>query len=737
MEFINKITDKLFIKLTPEEKAEFDVENRADLHLFLKYTSVFGVIATFGFLSWDFDVADPEFLSTQITLRLVVAVIYSVTGAWMFLIDREARHIIKAFILTFICALITLSSIFNMVDGGFTLGAPGIIIFFAAVIIFPFFYLSLVNTLIIILVPNIMIMVLAGGRHSPEPIDLMNFNASVISFGVIALLLAYLLEQKRRSTFLLKKDLEEQKLISDRDRKEAEQASKAKSEFLATMSHEVRTPLNGILGMANLMQGSALDSKQAEYLDTIRYSGETLLTMLNDILDYSKMDAGKFEIETMDFDLDRLVKSVANIMRSRAEEKGINVKVDVKIDVPQYINSDPTRLRQVILNLLSNAIKFTDEGSVSILVSNIEEEGDEARLRFEVSDTGIGIPEDARDDLFKEFVQADSSTSRKYGGTGLGLSICRHIVGLLEGEIGVESKEDEGSTFWFEIPVMVADYFEHEFEADAESKAVPDMEPLLVLLVDDNDINLKVGRDILQKYGHDIVTAQNGQEAVDAVKDAKFDVILMDMQMPVMDGLEATREIKAMNAEAAKTPIIALTANSLRGDDEICMQAGMADHVPKPFDPDDLIRTIARHCPDKVKQKSRDISLGQTKFSEADSNTIDLTTLKDLEEMFDRNYVLNFLQEHIADIAGLVESIENEFDENNMKQVHHYAHELKSLSSMFGMMHLSHLVSGIEACCLEGREVEIENMVGELSERYANNLEELQKFYPIKTGTTH
>ena len=605
-------------------------------------------------------------------------------------------------------------------------------------------------------VPMIMVcatMAMAAAVMSPYPRYMVTFmtllmipmvTASIFLYGELyfqimggGLFLFYLMVMKLgRSLYDAAKQNILQKRAIAEAKNEAEEASRAKSQFLATMSHEVRTPLNGILGMANLLRDTKVDGRQAGYLDTIKYSGETLLTMLNDILDYSKMEAGKFEIEKIDFDLNRVVKSVADILRSRAEEKGVAVKVDIDMTVPDYINSDPTRLRQVLLNLVSNGIKFTDEGSVTIYVKNVHEDGDTARLRFDVVDTGIGIPESARQRLFKEFSQVDSSTSRKYGGTGLGLSICQQIVELMEGEIGADSVEGEGSTFWFEIDVDVADYFEHEFEdgeGGAKGNKVPQLEPLHILVVDDNQINLQVASDILAKFGHETSTADSGQAAIDMVQQAVFDVILMDMQMPGMNGLEATREIKAMDSPACDIPVIALTANNIDGDDEVCIAEGMVDHVPKPFEPHDLLRTIARHVPHKVKEGQETVSLGETKFSAGDETEgVDLSTLHDLEDMFDRDYVVNFLQTHMVDIQRFVTDIETEGPSGDIEIVKHRAHELKSLSAMFGLSHLSQLAAGIERCCMEGREEDAREMSTKVSERYVSNLNALQKFYPVQ-----
>ena len=534
------------------------------------------------------------------------------------------------------------------------------------------------------------------------------------------------------SFFVMKlgKDINSNAILQLRQRYEiqnakekAEHASKAKSTFLATMSHEVRTPLNGILGMADLLRGTSLDPKQSGYVDTIRYSGDTLLTMLNDILDFSKMEAGKLKIEKLDFDLKRLIESVADIMHSRAKEKNLDIKISIENNVPDYINSDPTRLRQVLLNLLSNALKFTEEGYVEIKVSRgAGPVGKVAEIQFKIMDTGVGISEDAKANLFTEFTQADSSTSRKYGGTGLGLSICKQIVSLLDGNIGVTSQEGKGSTFWFEIPVGVVS--SHDFEFTSQTTAPrQNYEPAKILLVDDNEINLKVGHDILAKYGHVVTKAQNGQEALDLIEHKDFDIILMDVQMPVIDGLEATRLIRGRGDNKANLPILALTANSLNGEHQRCVAAGMNGHVSKPFDPNHLLNTIEDLIADK--------------FQLNKSDKFDATKLYKLESVFGRNYVIDMLQTHLPTLESYIDKIQTANQNSSTQEVLSNAQELRNVSDMFGLNDLKGLAEGIEMCCNQGRMEELSQLISQIPTHYQINLQALSERYPLEAKTAY
>lgn len=380
----------------------------------------------------------------------------------------------------------------------------------------------------------------------------------------------------------------------------AEAANRAKSEFLATMSHEVRTPLNGVLGMAGLIVDTALDDTQRGYVETIRRSGEGLLTIINDILDISKLEAGKLDLEPAPFDLKHLLHGMKMLMGARAEEKGLDYVSTLADDIPTHLIGDAGRIRQVILNLISNAIKFADTGSVSLDVTAIETNDRGETIRFGITDTGKGISPQVQAKLFQRFVQGDASTTRHYGGTGLGLAICKELVEWMGGEIGVTSEEGKGSTFWFTLTLEKADH-EAVIQGDTDCAPAP-VDPTLphrslrILVAEDNQVNQQVASAMLLRGGHRVDVAANGREALNAVRDVPYDLVLMDIQMPVMDGIVAARAIRALEGERGKVPIIAVTANAMRGDRERYLAAGMDDYVPKPIQPPRLVAAIASVC---------------------------------------------------------------------------------------------------------------------------------------------
>lgn len=373
-------------------------------------------------------------------------------------------------------------------------------------------------------------------------------------------------------------------------RDSAEAAAKAKSDFLAMMSHEIRTPMNGVIGMTRLLLRRPLGTEEKHFAETVLESAEGLMHLLNGILDFSKLEAGKLDLELLDFDLRRMVDGSLALMQGRAEEKGLTFQADVDHDCPRYLKGDSARLRQVLLNLVGNALKFTEEGGVTVSVSPA---GTEGTYRFRVTDTGIGIPQDKIDRLFQEFSQADSSTARQYGGTGLGLAICKQLVELMGGQIAVDSVPGTGSTFWFEIPLADGAMPDNR-DLPASADKLP---PLTLLVAEDNLVNQQVARGLLEAEGHSVKIVPDGAAALAALEDGPpgtYDAILMDMNMPVMDGLEATRRIRALDPPLSGIPIVAATAAATAEEVQRCLAAGMDAYVAKPIHPGLLFGALAR-----------------------------------------------------------------------------------------------------------------------------------------------
>ena len=370
----------------------------------------------------------------------------------------------------------------------------------------------------------------------------------------------------------------------------AQAASRAKSEFLANMSHEIRTPLNAVLGMAELLQSTPLNTSQREFTDTIRTSGDALLSIINEILDFSKIEQGRIELEHAPFDLRRCLAEAIEIAGPPAAERDLRLVQHVSPDLPRLVLGDVFRMRQILVNLVSNAVKFTERGEVVVTAARLPAGDGADRLRLSVRDTGIGIPPERHDRLFQAFSQIDASTTRKYGGTGLGLAITHRLVTLLGGSIRVESDGGTGSEFIVDLPLHTsADLDAADFEPDAPvspetlDSGFADRHPLRILLVEDNPVNQRVAQLLLLKLGYTPAFAVNGAEALEAVAREPFDALLLDVQMPVMDGLECARRLRADYPDATRPWIIAMTANALEGDREICLAAGMDDYTSKPM----------------------------------------------------------------------------------------------------------------------------------------------------------
>ncbi len=370
----------------------------------------------------------------------------------------------------------------------------------------------------------------------------------------------------------------------ERAQEEAQEASRAKSAFLAMMSHELRTPMNGILGLAYALRGAKLDQRQAEYLEMIEQSGHGLMTILNDILDLSKIEAGKLELEVAAFDIRKLAAQIRLVWSETARLKGVELVLDIDPDTPAWLSGDAARVRQVLMNLVSNALKFTETGRVTVRIAP-QDDG----VALSVSDTGVGMSDEQQAGLFMPFAQGDRTIARRFGGTGLGLAICRQLVDMMDGEIGVESAPGQGSTFTarLALPEAVA--------ANDVDDAIEtlDLTGARVLVVDDNAINQTVARAILEAAGAVVVTADDGHTALVRLRIEDFDVVLMDVHMPGMDGSEAVRRIRAGEGGRVDLPVVALTADAMAGDAERLLAQGFDAAHPKPIQPAGLLMTVA------------------------------------------------------------------------------------------------------------------------------------------------
>jgi two-component system, sensor histidine kinase len=524
----------------------------------------------------------------------------------------------------------------------------------------------------------------------------------------------------------------------------AERASSAKSEFLARMSHEIRTPMNGVMGMSELLQGTELSARQRRLAETITRSAEGLLQVINDILDFSKIEAGKLEMEEIEFGLREIIEETIEILGVRARAKGLELKCVLESSVPAGVRGDPMRLRQVLINLAGNAIKFTEVGEVVVRVRALDGDG---RLRFEVADTGIGISEEAQAQIFSAFNQADSFTTRKYGGTGLGLAICRQLVGLMNGEIGVNSVVGRGSTFWFEVrlaptadPGAGANTTLGSYSPPASAVPTAPGGGLPVLLVEDNAVNREVAVGMLENLGYRTETAANGMLALEAVIESSYGAVLMDCHMPVMDGLTATTEIRRREAKsgAPRVPIIALTANALEGNRDRCLAAGMDDFLTKPFTQLQLAQMLARWLPavrESAVQKpavqepavqepavlgpaSRQPEGGAGKEPPSDAALIDAAVLRDITALGRPALLGSLIELYLQHSPALLVAIESASRNGQSTALGEAIHTLKSSTANLGGARFARLLKECEILVEAGNVLQAAPLVQRIPAEY-------------------
>ena len=469
---------------------------------------------------------------------------------------------------------------------------------------------------------------------------------------------------------LKKKEKIEGLILDCRDiterKKDAEElllAQKTKDQFLANISHEIRTPINGIAGMATLLSQSPNPEDQIIYLNAIKSASKNLKVIINDILDLASIESGKLQFERIGFNLRDVLASLANMFQVQAKEKGLSISNQLTKEADKILIGDPVRLNQILINLISNALKFTHTGSIKLNCSVERQEKQKFYIRFEVTDTGIGIPSDKLATIFESFSQADASVTRKYGGTGLGLTIAKQLVDLQQGTISVKSEEDKGSSFDVIIPYQIGslkDIAEISNKARKSKSYRNRLKNLNVLLVEDNEINRLYAINILKTWDCFVETAENGYVAIEKLKSASFDIVLMDIQMPEMDGFEATKAIRSGEPPKSEIPIIALTANATRKDIEKCLAAGMNECIPKPFTPDDLMRVLIKYSNHKINSKEK-IPVASPNFKTTNL-TVDLIYLKTISNdnpEFIKEMVHTFLEtvpESIKEIRYLATS---------------------------------------------------------------------------------
>ncbi|WP_108879936.1 ATP-binding protein [Anderseniella sp. Alg231-50] len=513
----------------------------------------------------------------------------------------------------------------------------------------------------------------------------------------------------------------EAQILQERDR--AEVANRAKASFLAMMSHEIRTPLNGVLGILGLLGDETDRTEQQRLIRTARVSGKALLTIINDILDFSKLEAGRLDLDEEVFLVDSLINGVESLVSHRARENTVDLRIKIGKNVPEAVTGDPGRIRQILLNLTWNAIKFSEGGKVEIAVSQRTRKAGVSTVRFSVKDTGIGIPTRHHDELFAEFSMLDASYSRKFGGTGLGLAISKSLVLNMGGEIDFKSTPGKGSTFWFDLPMTIADASDavpfDELESDED---IPAVDQLRVLLAEDNTTNQLVIGNMLERLGCLVDIVSNGIEVIDSVQSRPYDVVLMDISMPEMDGLEATKHIRALDDEVSKIPIIALTAYALDEDRQTALTAGMDEFVAKPVSRLELARAISRQS------ESRKNGSAAPDRDPDDDASFDMSVFNTLVGGMSPETRKSALSAFAAELENWTSQVAEAADHKDIRSLEKSSHSIKGVAGTFGASALQAMAARVNTYARGDkpeRALELAKELGKLCELTLNALNEM------------
>lgn len=460
-------------------------------------------------------------------------------------------------------------------------------------------------------------------------------------------------------------------LLNESDKRSKEVAD-MKEQFLANMSHEIRTPMNAILGFTALLRRTVLSSDQRQYVQNIHSAGENLLVLVNDILDLSKIEAGMMSLEETRFSLHSLLSSVSAMFSEKVKDKGLQLNVDIAPDVPDILSGDAVRLTQVLVNLLSNAVKFTEEGKIDVKINLLKQTDDDVRIRISICDTGIGIPAEKQKTIFERFHQADAETTRRFGGTGLGLAIVKQLITLQKGTIQLHSKPGNGSEFIVELSYGVPDINQlYEAALSAQEEAVP-LQKITVLIAEDNAMNQQLISHLMRSWGIDYLLVNNGREAVDELRKRPYSLVLMDIQMPDMDGYVATQVIRS--ELGLSIPIIAMTAHAMAGEKEKCLQLGMNDYVSKPIKETQLYNIIGQHAQEVSHELATDLSLTHIRLEY-------LQNLSGGDREFERQLLEQFVEQTATELLQLRTAI----DRSDFDNIRRTAHSLKSTIGYVGL----------------------------------------------------